>query len=180
MLRLQLWSKIAYPSSCVRNSRPREQTTKMPEAIECQTCSRHHTCDGPLGRGYCSEDPTYIAFCPRLSAMRRKLCQTAVAHIVPQAQRKKSPCQNIRQITEWASGMLAFLAGPQATLPENARAARELHWLQSSRMLISELGDLVVASDGCEKINKHSGLTQETASQCNPIALGNAKILYLQ
>ena len=122
-----------------------------------------------LVEGIYKEDAAYIAFCSGLSAMRLKLCQTDVAHIVPQAQRKKSPYQNIRPITEWASRMLAFLASPEAALLENTRATKELQWLEGYRMLISELGELVTAINSCEKLLKHNGMTQETVSQCDAI-----------
>lgn len=122
-----------------------------------------------LVEGIYKDDPVYAAFCSGLSAMRLKLCQTDVAHIVPQAQRKKSPYQNIRPITEWASRMLAFLGSPDAALPGNERAARELQWLEDYRGLIMELSELVPAINACEKALKHNGLTEQTASKCDEI-----------
>lgn len=114
-------------------------------------------------------DPAYIAFCAQLSAMRLKLCQTDVAHIVPQAKRKKSPYQNIRPVTEWAHRMLAFLANPSAAMPENARAVKELEWLEGYKDLIDQMHELASAISDCEKTLKHNGLTEQTAQECDVI-----------
>lgn len=122
-----------------------------------------------LVEGIYKDDPGYAAFCSGLSAMRLKLCQTEVAHIVPQAQRKKSPYQNIRPITEWASRMLTFLRSPEAALHHNARAVKELQWLEPHRGLVMEMGGLVEAINNCEKVLKHNGLTEGAASECDAI-----------
>ena len=114
-------------------------------------------------------DLIYLAFCAQLSAMRLKLCQTDVAHIVPQAQRKKSPYQNIRPITVWAHQMLAFLASPEAALLENARVAKELQWLKGYQELIDQMHELVLTINHCEKLLKHNGLTKRTVTECNAI-----------
>jgi hypothetical protein len=115
------------------------------------------------------DNPMYKQFCSNLSAMRVRLSQSCVAHIVPPAQRKKSPYQNIRPVTEWAFNSLKFLETQEAKLPEHKRSVEELKWLGDYSGFIQEMEETSCAISKIESELKHHGLSVKTISDCNAI-----------
>lgn len=121
------------------------------------------------------DDPRYKSFCARTSRMGAKFAQSGLAEIVPPAKRKKSPYQNVRPAIEWATKMLAFLAGPQARLPKYRKAVKALRWLQGYTELIDEMRELVDVIASMETTLKHGGLRARTARHCEKLLAGLEK-----
>jgi hypothetical protein len=112
-------------------------------------------------------DGRYQAFTTRMSTMRAKYSQSALAAIIPPKQRKKSRYQNIKTISDWARKALRTLESVTGQTDSNAQAIQQaLAWLLPYDTWIDELVTINAIICQVEQIVKCHGLSRATVKRC--------------
>ena len=108
------------------------------------------------------KDVTFIELTTRMGQMRRDLCNTQHAHIIPPNQRTKSRFLNIDVLTCWGMKVLAALKKENLTNQEK----QLLQWVGNMEPFIQEMNQIIEIIEQASILLKHNGLNKSTKKKC--------------
>jgi len=108
------------------------------------------------------KDAMFIELTARMGKMRRDLCNTQHAHLIPPNQRTKSRFLNIDVLTCWGMKVLAALKKENLTSDEKEL----LQWVGNMEPFILEMNQIIEIIEPASIILKHNGLNKVTKKKC--------------
>jgi len=106
------------------------------------------------------KDPEWQAFTSAASEAKRKMQQTAAAHLVPPNQRTKSRFLNIDVLVRWAVDVMEALGDSKH--PDKQLLEQYCGWIRRHKELIDRLQQLDVVSQHVRQHIRENGLSRST------------------
>ena len=115
---------------------------------------------GTFLRKILEKDPEWQAFTSAVSKAKRKMQQTAAAHLVPPNQRTKSRFLNIDVLVRWAVDVMKAL--DDSRHPDKQLLEQYCGWIRRHKELIDRLHQLDVVSQHVRQHIRENGLGRST------------------
>jgi len=113
-----------------------------------------------------SSNAEYQAVTQHLSRMRRQLCHTRAAHIIPPKQRTKSRYHHLKPLSEYGRHILHSLDQHPDEAGKDDPLQKHISWLRAHRTFFEELIEVHTLLCQIERHVKHQGVSPVTIGAC--------------